>query len=133
MSTFEEVKKVTNPTSEVWGLIKQIVSPVSNSSDGQWTPKNGCDLQLDDSFYLAVNRLANISNTLWDIEGNPQAIKLNVQSLPFEAEESSYPVPILSYLVTGNETFHNFNQSPSWHMINIEWWERRTAPPSFWS
>ncbi|HEY5234658.1 MAG TPA: hypothetical protein VIJ14_00650, partial [Rhabdochlamydiaceae bacterium] len=37
------------------------------------------------------------------------------------------PVPILSYLVTGNETFHNFNQSPSWHMINIEWWKENSS------
>lgn len=127
VSTFEEVRKVTNPTSEVWGLIKQIVSPVSTSAEGHWEPKNGCDLQLDETFYVAVNRLANISNTLWDNEGNPQAIKLNIQTLPFAAEEKSYPLPILSYLVTGNETFHNFNQSPSWHMISIEWWKENSS------
>ncbi len=127
VSTFEEVRKVTNPTSDVWSLIKQIVSPVSNSSEGHWSPKNGCDLQLDDTFYAAVNRLSSISHVLWDNDGNPQPIKLNVQSLPFEAEEKSYPVPILSYLVTGNETFHNFNQSPSWHLINIEWWKENSS------
>ncbi len=127
VSTFEEVRKVTNPTSEIWGLIKQIAAPVSTASEGQWAPKNGCDLQLDDTFYLAVNRLATISNTLWDNDGNPQPIKLNIQSLPFEAEAKSYPVPVLSYLVTGNETFHNFNQSPSWHMINIEWWKENSS------
>ncbi len=127
VSTFEEVKKVTNPTGKFWGLIQQIIGPASTISNGYWMPKRGCDLQLDSAFYLAVNRLTNISNTLWDNDGNPQTIKLNIQSLPFEVEDKSDAVPILSYLVTGNETFHNFNQSPSWHPIQIEWWKENSS------
>lgn len=126
-STFEEVRKITNPTCEIWTVIKQIIQPVSVSTDGIWSPKPACILHLSDSLYASVNRLAKISRVLWDNEGNPQTIKLNVQSLPFESNGKIYPAPILSYLVTGDETFHNFNQSPSWHPIQIEWWKNNNS------
>jgi len=127
LSSYEEVKKVTNPTGEVWSVIKQIVTPISVAMDGQLIPKHESDLQLDDNFYKAVNRLAKVSNILWDSEGNPQPLRLNIQSLPFESVDKSLPQPILSYLVTGEETFHNFNQSPDWHSINIEWWKENSS------
>lgn len=127
VSTFEEVRTVTNPTSEVWSVIKQIITPISSSIDGHWAPKSQCDFQLDELFYQDINRLACISSILWDNDGNPQLIKLKVQSLPFESAEKTYPLPILSYLVTGDETFHNFNQNPSWHLINIEWWKENSS------
>lgn len=127
VATFEEVKKTTCPTSEVWSVLKQIVVPSSLPIDNQWIPKPGCDLKLDPAFYHAVNRLAKISSVLWDNEGHPQPIKLNVQSLPFETVEKGEPLPILSYLVTGEETFHNFNQNPSWHQITIEWWKDNSS------
>jgi hypothetical protein len=127
ISTFEEVKKVTNPTCEVWSVLKQIIAPVSITVDGLWEPKLSCDLKLDSALYNAVNRLAKVSNILWDNEGNPQPIRMNVQSLPFEAGERAYPLPVLSYLVTGDEAYHNFNQNPSWHLISIEWWKANNS------
>ncbi|HUD01083.1 MAG TPA: hypothetical protein VMR37_02035 [Rhabdochlamydiaceae bacterium] len=128
VSTFEEVQRVTNPTSPFWEIIKQIVTPISTLVDGIWVPKESSDLKLDSSFYLAVNRLAQVSQILWDSEGNPQPLKINVQSLPFEPDaKAASPTPILSYLVTGEETFHNFNQSPSWHPIKVEWWKENSS------
>ncbi len=127
LSSYEEVRKVTSPTGEVWSVIKQIVTPLSNSMEGEWSPKPQGDLQLDGAFYQAVNRLAKISNILWDNEGNPQPLRLNIQSLPFESVSKTEPQPILSYLVTGDETFHNFNQNPDWHLINIEWWKENSS------
>lgn len=127
VSTFEEVKKITSPNGRVWNLLQQIVSPLSNFSGGRWTPKRGCDLKLDENFYAAVNRLSGISRTLWDNDGNPQPIRLNVQSIPFEKEDKSEPVPILSYLVAGNQIFYNGNQLPSWHEISIEWWKEDSS------
>lgn len=123
ISTFEDVRKVTNPVGEVWAVVKQIVAPLSVKVEGYWVPKTGCDLKLGDDFYATVNRLTKISTILWDNEGNPQSIKLNIQSLPFESVSPSHPQPILSYLVTGEETYHNFNQNPAWHSIGIEWWK----------
>lgn len=127
VSSYDEVRKITNPTSDFFGIIQQIVSPVSTMVEGAWIPKKSADLQLDPSFYYAVNRLAKISQVLWDKEGNPQPLMLNVQTLPFESTGKVDSTPVLSYLVTGEETFHNFNQSPSWHLIKVEWWKENSS------
>ncbi|MBS0647898.1 MAG: hypothetical protein JSS10_01580 [Verrucomicrobia bacterium] len=127
VSTYEEVRKITNPTSEFFGIIRQIVTPVSTLIEGTWTPKKSSQLQLDPSLYYAVNRLTKISHMLWDKEGNPQPIPINVQTLPFESTGKAGSTPVLSYLVTGDETFHNFNQNPSWHLIKIEWWKENSS------
>jgi hypothetical protein len=128
ISTFDEVQKITSPTSDFWGIVRQIVTPVSTLVDGIWVPKASSDLKLDPSFYLAVNRISRISDVLWDKDGNPQPLTIKVQSLPFHSvDKTAYPAPILSYLVTGDETFHNFNQSPSWHLIKVEWWKENSS------
>jgi len=126
-ATFDEVEKLTSPTSEFFGIIKEIMTPVSHSFQGLWHPNSSSTLQLDREIYESVNRLAKISQILWDNEGNPQPIQLTIQSLPFEAQEKLYPAPIVSYLVTGEETFHNFNQRPVWHQIKLDWWKENSS------
>lgn len=127
VSTFEEVRKITNPRGEIIGIIKQIVAPVSTLADGTWIQNPASDVQLDPAIYTVVNRLSKVSEILWDSEGNPKPLQLNVQSLPFESAQPGALTPILSYLVTGEETFHNFNQSPTWHPIKIEWWKENSS------
>jgi len=128
VSTFEEVQNITNPKSDFWEIVKQIVTPASTLVEGVWVPKSSSDLKLDPAFYEAVNRIAKVSQVLWDKDGNPQPLVLNVQSLPFETvERPGASTPILSYIVTGDETFHNFNQSPSWHLIKVEWWKENSS------
>lgn len=123
LATYEEMEKLTSPNSVYWNMIKEIISPVSQSRGGQWVPRVDADLKLSDTMYRSINQIAKVSRLFWDSQGNPQPLYLKVQSLPFEAKERVYPAPIVSYLVTGEETFHNFNQSPQWHPIKIEWWK----------
>lgn len=123
----EELSFFLSPRGEFWGTIKQITEPASISQNGMWYPSSSSDLQLDKDFYQVVNRLAKVSNLLWDQEGNPQCIHLMIRSLPFEKKENLYPVPILSYLITGEETFHNFNQNPAWHPIKVAWWKPNSS------
>ena len=101
--------------------------PISHLDEGNWTPKHDADLTLENSFYQTINRLSKISSILWDNEGNPQPLRLKIKFLPFEPVDKSLPQPILSYLVTGEETFHNFNQNPDWHHIQIEWWKNNSS------
>lgn len=127
LATFEEVKKMTNPMSEFWGMIKQIATPVSLYSNGIWSPHPSAGICLDSAFYATLNRLDKISHILWDNEGNPQPLQIQVQSLPFECNKKEYPTPILSYLVTGEESFHNFNQNPNWYPLKIDWWKENNS------
>lgn len=127
VATFEEVKQMTSPKSEIWQMIRNVIAPVSIVSNGIWAPKPACDVQLSSQFYSDLNRLARVTTALWDNEGNPQALTFNVQFLPFSASSNSSLLPIQSYIVAGKEALHNFNQSPTWHPLKIEWWKEDSS------
>ncbi len=127
LATYDEVAALTNPTSCYWNMIKDIISPVSQYVSGVWMPRPGAELQLSAEMYHSINQIAKASRLLWDSQGNPQPLHLQVKSLPFESKSHVYPAPIKSYLVTGEETFHNFNQSPQWHPIKVDWWKEANS------
>lgn len=126
-TTYEEVEQMTNPNSQLYKMINEIILPASVHVDGKWQPDLSSDLQLIDQMYVLVNRLVKINHILWDSEGNPKPINLKIKSCPFEAKPKTFPAPIVSYLVTGEETFHNFNQSPTWHDLKIVWWKANNS------
>lgn len=127
LATLEEVRALTNPQSEFVKIVHDIILPVSISHQGKWMAKQDTELHLSPEIYGAFNRLHKVSQTLWDNQGNPKPLIMTIQSLPFESKQKVYPAPIISYLVTGEETFHNFNQNPMWHSINIEWWKPNSS------
>lgn len=126
-ATYNEVEKMTNPHSEFFQIITELISPASTYTQGQWIPDSRSDLQLAASIYTAANRLAKISQLLWDTNGEPQPLHMQVQALPFSKKEKTYPAPVVSYLVTGEEQLYNFNQTPSWYSIKVEWWKESNS------
>jgi hypothetical protein len=126
-ATYQDVENLTNPNSEFFQIVKGIIAPVSLTQSGCWVPRPGTDIELAPEIYATFNRLAKVSQNLWDTQGNPKPIYYTIQSLPFETQQKFYPAPIISYLVTGDETFHNFNQNPSWHTIKVEWWKESNS------
>ena len=126
-TTYEEVEQMTNPNSQLYKMINEIILPASVHVDDSWQPDSSSDLQLSDQMYILVNRLVKINHILWDSEGNPKPINLKIKSCPFEVKPKTFPAPIVSYLVTGEETFHNFNQSPAWHDLKVVWWKENNS------
>ncbi len=126
-ATYNEVEKMTNPHSEFFQIIAELIAPASTYSQGEWFPNLYSDLQLDPPLYAAANRLTRISQLLWDTNGDPQPLRMDVQALPFAKKEKVYPAPVVSYLVTGEEQLYNFNQSPSWYSIKVDWWKENNS------
>lgn len=124
LATLEEVTKLTNPKNEFYRIIEDIISPLSDTNQGVWVPKGDTAIQLEGEIYSTFNRLAKISRSLWDSQGNYKPLEVIVQSLPFEPKKNLYPAPIISYLVSGSETLYNFNQNPQWLPLKIEWWKQ---------
>lgn len=127
VATFEEINKILNPTEEFWSHTRQLASAYGYQNKGSWVHRDRENINPDETILAEVNQLASLTNILWDSDGNPKPIQLEVKSVPFTDTFQKNPIPILSYLIVGGDPFHNFNQNPSWHTIKIDWWKPGNA------
>lgn len=80
-------------------------------------------MKLDERITASLIAIQNIADLLWNKEGNPQPITLNIKPVPFLPTDNENSNLVLSYMVVGNQPVRNLNQTPSWHSIKIEWWK----------
>ena len=126
IATFEEINKILNPTGEFWSNARQLASAYGYQNKGSWVPRDIENFNLDETIHEEVNRLASLTNMLWD-GGTPKPIQLKVKSVPFTEIYQGERVPISSSLLVGKDPIHNINQAPSWQTITINWWETDIA------
>lgn len=119
----EELNQILNPKADFYNTITQVMSVCCNKKDGIWHSIDPQSMKLDERITTALTAVQNISDLLWDKEGNPQPINLNIKTVPFAPSVGDSPNLVLSYLVVGNEAIRNLNQTPAWHTIKIDWWK----------
>ncbi len=118
-----ELDQILNPNAEFYKTITEVMSVCHHKKDGIWHAIDPQNMKLDERITAGLVASQNIADLLWDIQGNPKAITLNIKPVPFSHAEGGSPSLVLSYLVVGNDSIRNLNQTPSWHSVQIDWWK----------
>jgi hypothetical protein len=71
-----------------------------------------------------INDLARLSRALWDADGNPSALPIEIVPQPLDAAPSDGRVPILAYLRSGASAVYAFNQRPGPSTLALQWWDQ---------
>jgi hypothetical protein len=71
-----------------------------------------------------INDLARLSRALWDADGNPAALPIDITPPPLDATPFGGRVPTLASLRTGSAAVYAFNQRPSRSTLALAWWDQ---------
>jgi hypothetical protein len=130
VATVEEVEAIFHPRSKFYQAVSQVISFSCLQKEGLWIPREDVHLAVGNQIQEQCNWISKISRTLWDNEGKPKPLGIKIRPISFPGKEiaKTRALPVLSYLVAGDQSIYNFNQDPSWHSLSIEWWKE---DPSF--
>ncbi|MFP2911719.1 hypothetical protein ACLESD_43180, partial [Pyxidicoccus sp. 3LFB2] len=111
-----------------WQFVAQVLSPVVEEKGTEWMLRRPLrkNLSLPPRMLLMLDRLSRLSRTLWDEEGKPQPLRLQVRPLPLPSVGAGR-FATLSFLKCGTAAAFGFNQTPTWQEFPVSWWEPRTA------
>lgn len=119
----DELDQILSPKAEFYKSIAQVLNVCYSKKDGVWHSIDPQSLKLDERITSSLIAIQNIADLLWNNEGTPKAIALNIKPIPFSPSGNENPNLVLSYLVVGKDSIRNLNQTPSWHTVNVEWWK----------
>lgn len=127
VASIDEVNELFNPTGPFYQSLSQVMKSCCKLNDGTWRPLDPQNLRINDKIYALLNHTQNIVDVLWDKDGYQKPITVEIKSVPFAHSPDENPIVVLSYLVVGDQSVRNLNQSPSWQTIKIEWWKECTC------
>ncbi|RKG93624.1 hypothetical protein D7V97_39850 [Corallococcus sp. CA053C] len=113
-----------------WDFVTRVLSPVAEERGTEWVQKSvlqSRQLTLPEEMLPTLGRLARLGRTLWDAEGKPRPLMLQVMPLPLPAAPTPGSFVTLGALKCGKTTFHAYNQSPTWQEFPLSWWDQQTA------
>ena len=119
----QDLNELLNPQSEFYNTITSVMSTCCKKQDGIWHSIDPQNLSLEENITPSLTALQNIADLLWDKEGNPKAITLNIKTVPFTPNTNENPVVVRSYLIIGDEEIKNLNQTPEWQTVKLNWWK----------
>jgi type VI secretion system protein ImpL len=105
-----------------WVRFASWLAPVTVAHDGryQWLGNiTGPAGTLDE-----INALARLSRALWDNDGNPIALPIDVTPQPLDATPVAGRVPTLASLLAGSAAVYAFNQRPRPSTLALPWWDQ---------
>jgi type VI secretion system protein ImpL len=111
-----------------WQFVSQVLSPVVEEKGTEWMLRRPLRQQLTvpPRMLLMLGRLSRLSRTLWDEEGKPRTLPVQVRPLPLPAVGAGGYVT-MSFFKCGAAAAFGFNQTPAWQEFPVAWWEPRTA------
>lgn len=122
-ASLDEINAVLNPKSEFYKTVVGVISCCGKLEEGRWSPLDSSDIPLDQNIYVTLNQIQGVVDTLWDKEGNPQAIDIAIKPIPFIHGGEENQAVLRSYLLIGEQTISNINQTPVWQTIKFDWWK----------
>ena len=130
----EELIKEFHPKQGLfWDTFKQYLAPLSRFSNGVWVRRHELSnsLVLPENYLSRINAVQQLTNKLWDSQGNPKPLVLSVKPglLPtFDSKQiPRAPLVSLAYLRQGNASVLGFNQQTEWQKFPLEWWIAQPA------
>jgi hypothetical protein len=71
-----------------------------------------------------INALARLSRALWDADGNPTALPIDITPQPLDPTPVAGRVPTLASLTSGAAAVYAFNQRPRSSTLALAWWDQ---------
>lgn len=108
-----------------WTSFARWLAPVTVAHNGryQWLGDvTGPAGTLD-----TINALARLSRALWDNDGNPTSLPIDITPQPLEATPVSGRMPTMASLVSGTAAVYAFNQRPRSSILALPWWEQGSS------
>jgi len=124
-----EMESLVHPQGEFWKTFQKYLAPVCLKTGDKWSPRPAASgsLQMPKNMMEMVNELIRISKTFWDENGVPKPIKFSIKPFVLPQSDPGGPIVVLSYLRSGKSTVFGFNQQPTWHEFEFEWWKEPNA------
>ena len=112
-----------------WDFVNRVLAPVCEERGSEWVPRGALKdrLTLPSDMLATLGGLSRLSRLLWDAQGQPRPLMLQVMPLPLPAAPTPGSFVTLGSLKCGKTTVLAYNQSPSWQEFPLSWWDQQTA------
>ncbi|HEX8704163.1 MAG TPA: type VI secretion IcmF C-terminal domain-containing protein, partial [Myxococcaceae bacterium] len=112
-----------------WDFVNRVLTPVCEERGAEWVPRGALKdrLTLPSDMLTTLGGLSRLSRLLWDAQGQPRPLMLQVMPLPLPAAPTPGSFVTLGSLKCGKTTVLAYNQSPSWQEFPLSWWDQQTA------
>jgi type VI secretion system protein ImpL len=105
-----------------WTAFQRWLGPVTVARGGRYQWLGGVTGPAGS--LATVNDLARLSRALWDADGNPTALPIEITPQPLDNSPSDGRVPTLAYLRSGSSAVYAFNQRPGPSTLALAWWDQ---------
>ncbi len=112
-----------------WSFVQRVVAPLCTEQGTDWAlrPPLKSRLVAPPQMLDTLSRLSVLSKMLWNAEGKPQPLSLQVLPQPLPPSPVSGSFVTMSYLKCGKTTAFSFNQNPTWQDFPLSWSESQPA------
>jgi type VI secretion system protein ImpL len=112
-----------------WAFVDRVLAPVCEERGTEWVVRGALRerLALPENLLPTLSRLSRLSRVLWDAEGRPRPLMLQVMPLPLPAAPTPGHFVTQASLKCGKTAAFAYNQSPEWQAFPLEWWNQQTA------
>ncbi|WP_375759422.1 type VI secretion protein IcmF/TssM N-terminal domain-containing protein [Corallococcus exercitus] len=119
-----ELEVLRRKDGAFWQFVTQVLSPVVEERGTDWSLRYPLKsrMLLPPRMLSALGQLGRLSKLLWDDEGKPRPIAMQVRPLPLPAAPTPDSFVTLSYLKCGGAASFGFNQRPAWGEFPLSWW-----------
>ncbi|HEX8701263.1 MAG TPA: type VI secretion IcmF C-terminal domain-containing protein [Myxococcaceae bacterium] len=124
-----ELAVLRRKDGEFWQFINRVMSPIIVERGSDWTVRTPLRSRVlvPQRMVSTLNQVSRLSRILWDDEGKPMPISLQVRPLPLPRAPTPGDFVTMSYFKCGAASSFGFNQSPTWQEFPVSWWDQRTA------
>ncbi|RKH56469.1 type VI secretion IcmF C-terminal domain-containing protein [Corallococcus llansteffanensis] len=119
-----ELEVLRRKDGAFWQFVTQVLSPVVEERGTDWSLRWPLKsrLLLPPRMLTVLGQLGRLSRLLWDDEGKPRPITMQVRPLPLPTAPTPDSFVTLSYLKCGGAASFGFNQRPAWGDFPLSWW-----------
>ncbi|RKG75574.1 hypothetical protein D7W79_20005 [Corallococcus exercitus] len=119
-----ELEVLRRKDGAFWQFVTQVLSPVVEERGTDWSLRYPLKsrMLLPPRMLSALGQLGRLSKLLWDDEGKPRPLAMQVRPLPLPTAPTPDSFVTLSYLKCGGAASFGFNQRPAWGEFPLSWW-----------
>ncbi|KFE65386.1 type VI secretion IcmF C-terminal domain-containing protein [Hyalangium minutum] len=124
-----ELTVLRRKDGEFWVFVDQVLSPLIVERGTEWSLRGPLrnQVMLPARMLSTLNFLSRLSRGLWDGQGKPTVMAMQLRPLPLPLAPSQGEFVTMSYLKCGGASAFGFNQSPAWQDFALSWWDQRAA------
>jgi type VI secretion system protein ImpL len=118
-----------HPKGVFWSFANRVVAPLCTVQGTDWDFRGPLKNRFEapPQMLETLSLLAELSSLLWNAEGKPQPLSLQVLPQPLPPSPVRGSFVTMSYLKCGKTTTFSFNQNPTWQEFPLNWWEPQPA------